>query len=239
MDQARYDTVAEWYSEGPDDYATNATRALLDLVGSVGALRVLDLACGHGPIAREMARRSAQVVGVDISKGLLDRAYAREAQDRLGIHYVQADVTSTTTLVGERFDVVVCNFGLSDIDDLDGVCATIARVLVPGGRFVYSILHPCFPGVARVSGSWSASGSYYDEGWWRADGELSVLRQQVGANHRMLSTYLNTLRENGLILDRIVEPPAHESWAVDRPDAGALPVYLAVRCKREAHTPTS
>jgi SAM-dependent methyltransferase len=111
----------------------------------------------------------------------------------MAIEYVLADATDPTLLEGESFDLVVSNFGLSDIDDHDGLCRVVARLLVPGGRFVFSILYPCFGGAPGVSGSWPTGRSYYDEGFWRADGELSVLRRQVGANHRMLSTYVNTL----------------------------------------------
>jgi 2-polyprenyl-3-methyl-5-hydroxy-6-metoxy-1,4-benzoquinol methylase len=206
VSRPRYDVVAESYGAGADDYSVSATRALLEMADAVSGLRVLDLACGHGPIAREMARRGAIVVGVDLSNGLLERARITEAAHPLGIEYLLADVASSDTLMGEVFDVVVCNFGLSDIDDLDGVCATVARVLRAGGRFVASILHPCFPGVADVSGSWRTGGRYYDEEWWLADGELSVLRRFVGANHRMLSTYVNTFAEHGLAVEKLMEP---------------------------------
>ena len=88
--------------------------ALLDFAGDVRGRRLAETACGQRRIARELARRGADVVAVAGS--------------------------------GETFDGVVCNYGLSDIDDLDGVLATVSRVLTPAGWFVFSILHPCFPG---------------------------------------------------------------------------------------------
>jgi 2-polyprenyl-3-methyl-5-hydroxy-6-metoxy-1,4-benzoquinol methylase len=232
--EARYDRVADSYAIGPDDYSVPATRCLLQLTGRVAGLRVLDIACGHGIIAREMARRGARVVAIDVASGLLQRAHALEADDRLGVTYVQADASSATTLIGEHFDVAVCNFGLSDIDNLDGLCANVARLLVAGGRFVFSILHPCFPGVADVSSSWPTTGRYYDEGWWLAQGQLSALRREVGAHHRMISTYLNATTLNGLVLDAIEEPPPDEHWTERRPGTAALPVYVVVRCTRSA-----
>src|SRR4029079_9988271 len=93
--------------------------------------------------------------------------------------------------------------GLSDIDDLDGAIAAVSAALRPRGCFVFSILHPCFAGGKDVSGSWPTAGSYYDEGFWTAQEALSTLRRQVGANHRMLSTYLNALRRHSLWLDKI------------------------------------
>jgi ubiquinone/menaquinone biosynthesis C-methylase UbiE len=231
---ARYDAVADSYAGSEDSYEGSAVGALLDLVGPDPGPRALDLACGHGPLARELARRGAQVTGIDVSHRLLERARSRAADLGSPIEYVRGDAADQAVLQGDVFDLVVSNFGLSDIDDLDGVCQTIARVLVPGGHLVFSILHPCFAGAPQVSGSWPADRSYYDEGWWRADGELSVLRQRVGANHRMLSTYINTLVRHGLAIDTVVEPRPEADWVEGRPGAGSQPVYLVVRCVRVA-----
>jgi SAM-dependent methyltransferase len=228
---ARYDAVAETYAAGPDDLTNPAAAALLELVGSVEDDRVLDLACGHGVVTRALARRGASVVGLDLSGGLLERARTLEAGAPLGVSYVQASATDATALAGERFDVVVSNYGLSDIDDLDGACATVAHFLEPGGRFVFSILHPCFAGDEQGSGAWPSDGTYYDEGWWRAGGALSTLRREVGANHRMVSTYVNALVRHGLNIDAMVEP-SEPAWTAGRPLAAAQPVYLVVRCIR-------
>src|SRR5665811_1060097 len=78
--------------------------------------------------------------------------------------------------------------------------------LALGRRTVGVGLHPCFPGGTSVSGSWPTDSSYYDERWWTADGTASSLRRQVGANHRTLSTYINTLRRHHLWLDAMIEP---------------------------------
>lgn len=76
--------------------------------------------------------------------------------------------------------------------DVTGGHGRITRELAlrPRGCFVFSILHPCFPGGKDISGAWPADGSYYGEGHWTAGEAKSALRRQVGANHRMLSTYL-------------------------------------------------
>jgi SAM-dependent methyltransferase len=231
--KARYDAVADFYAAGwPDELDDAVSRCLLGLAGSVAGQRVLEVACGHGRIARELARRdAAAVVGIDVSDLLIGKAEIAESTVPLGIRYIRGDVADTASLAGEVFDVGVCSFGLSDIDDLDGALATVRRVLRPGGSFVFSILHPCFPGGTGVSGSWPADGSYYDERWWQADGSLSTLRQRVGANHRSLSTYLNSLRGHGLLLDEIAEPPPPAEWATTRPAAARFPTFLVARCR--------
>jgi SAM-dependent methyltransferase len=135
---------------------------------------------------------------------------------------------------GTGFDAVTCNFGLSDIDDLDSAVAAVSAALRPSGWFVFSILHPCFPGAPGVSASWPPAAGYHDEGFWTADADLSPLRRQVGANHRMVSTYLNTLRRHGLWLDQMSEPAPAEQWSRRRPGADRVPVYLAARCLKAA-----
>ena len=111
------------------------------------------------------------------------------------------------------------------IEDLDRGIAAVSHALRPGGQFVFSILYPCFTGGKNISGSWPATGRYYDEGRWTARGALSTLRRQVGANHRMLSTYLNTLRAHDLWLDQITEPVPAPDWDQAH-DADRKPVYL-------------
>ncbi|MBB5838724.1 class I SAM-dependent methyltransferase [Kribbella italica] len=228
---ARYDEVADYYAAGwSDDLSDPTTVALLDLLGPVADRDVLEIACGHGRVSRGLARLGASVVGVDLSSAMLAKAAEAEARDPLGITYLQTNVASPELLAGETFDAVVCSFGLSDIDDLDGTLATVRRVMRPGGVFAFCILHPCFPGVDGVSGAWPTDGSYYDERWWQADGSLSTLRQQVGANHRTLSTYLNSLRQHGFTLDAFAEPqPAVDA---DSPRAAmtSYPVFLVARC---------
>src|SRR5437763_10513637 len=113
---ARYDPIADFY----EDFASGAPSgavdmALLDLAGDMTGLRLLDLACGHGRFARELARRGAAVVGIDLSAALIAKARAAEDAEPLGVTYVHADAASPRMLGGETFDGVVCNFGLSDI----------------------------------------------------------------------------------------------------------------------------
>ncbi len=77
-----------------------------------------------------------------------------------------------------------------------------------------------------MSGSWPVGHSYYDERRWNAEGELSTLRRQVGANHRMLSTYLTSMRRRGLWLDQLTEPGPAAEWAAARSDAARQSVFL-------------
>ena len=229
---SRYDEIADFYNGFVgDDLDDPAAPALLELLPDLTGRHVLDLACGHGRLSRELARRDARVVGIDISAVLLEQARGRESSEPLGITYLQADATSPRLLDEERFDLVTCHFGLADIDDLRGAVANVARLLVPGGVFVFSILHPCFPGWGDdAPSSWPPGESYFTEKWWLAGN--SGIRGKVGSTHRMLSTYLTVLPEHGLAVDRILEPQPDPDWVRRKnPSDDLVPVFLVVRCR--------
>ena len=138
MTEDRYEAVADFYESGwVDAYDDPVSLAFLELLGPLGGLRVLDIACGHGRFTRELARRGAQMTGVDLSAALVAKAREIEEREPLGICYLHADVASDPLAAGATFDVVSCSFGLSDIDDLDGALRTVSRVLRSGGRFVF------------------------------------------------------------------------------------------------------
>ena len=229
---ARYDEIADFYdAKAGRSVADPATAALLRLAGPASGMRLLDVACGQGRVARELARRGARVNGVDISAALLAKARAQERAEPLGIGYLQADVTDPRMLAGQVFDGAVCNHGLSDIDDLDGALATVAGLVRAGGWFVFSLLHPCFPGWDRdAPSSWPPDRGYYWEGWWLAGNP--GFRGKVGANHRRLSTYLNAFSGHGLALEEAAEPLPGPEWEQRLPGAAPVPLFLAGRCRR-------
>jgi SAM-dependent methyltransferase len=229
---ARYDHIADFYDATAGQAVTDpATAALLDLAGDVRRMRLLDVACGPGRIARELARRGARVMGLDISAAMLAKARAYEEREPLGITYVQADATGRRVLEGQVFDGAVCNYGLSDIDDLDGLLANVARLVTAGGWLVFSLLHPCFPGWDRdAPSSWPPQLGYFHEGWWLAGNP--GFRGKVGSSHRMLSTYLNALTSHGFVPEQVTEPRPGPGWEQRLPGAAPVPLHLVARYHR-------
>jgi SAM-dependent methyltransferase len=223
---ARYDDYADWYHDWVgDDVSEPAAAAVLAAAGDVDGQRVLDFACGSGRVARALARSGAEVVGIDVSEKLIALARANTDSD-LGIRYLVADASTPGWRDIERFDGVVSNMALMDIDDLDGAIASVASVLVPHGWFVFSIFHPCFPGFRERLPSWPATKTYFDEQWWNTAGV--GVRGRVGVYHRILSTYLNALVQAGFSLESFAEP----SGATEH-DGTPIPVpfWLVVRCR--------
>src|SRR5215216_7876685 len=96
--------------------------------------RALDVACGTGDLAVELARRvgpSGTVVGSDFSEAMLERARAKSA----AVRWEWANALQLPYADGE-FDAATVGFGARNFSDLDRGLAEMARVVRPGGRVV-------------------------------------------------------------------------------------------------------
>lgn len=240
MTTPRYDEIADWYDERvrSDSLLFDLfVPGLLRLIGNVDGQHICDLACGQGVIARQLAQKGASVIGVDIAEKMLAFAKQHEETEPLGIVYVHDDVQTLSSITDATFDGAVCNVSLMDVTDISATFHSVRRILREGGWFVFSITHPCF---LTSASSWANTEDggvyrevqgYFTEGFWRSDNPRGV-RGQVGAYHRMLSTYLNALAEAGFLLERMVEPQATGQIAASIPGYTEVPAALLVRCKR-------
>lgn len=236
---AAYDAIADWYHETvqSDSLVGNLVlSALFRLLGDVAGQKACDLACGQGRVAFQLATMGANVVGVDISTALLAIANRFNAHPR--VQYLADDAHSLNKLGDEEYDAVVCNLALMDISDLGQVFQAVWRILRPKGRFVFSLTHPCFeaPHAHWLTGEDGHVSrvikTYFEEGLWRSSNPHGV-RGQVGAQHRMFSTYINALVDAGLIIAEIVEPQAADEVAELRPGYGVVPAFLLVKCLKQ------
>jgi SAM-dependent methyltransferase len=142
---ASWSRNADLWDAGYDDrgdlnrkYLSDAI--LLDFLGSLSGRRVLDAGSGTGYLARLMARQGARVIGVENATRMVEIARAYQDQEPLDIEYYQASLSSMPFLESASFDTAVANYVLMDVRDHQGAIAEIARVLKPGGLFVFSIM---------------------------------------------------------------------------------------------------
>jgi ubiquinone/menaquinone biosynthesis C-methylase UbiE len=231
-----YDQIAEWYDE---QVRTGklihdlVVPALLAAPGEVAGQHICDLACGQGVIARQLARQGAQVVGIDLSERLLEIARSAEAAVPLHIIYQRDDAQQCQSLASASFDGVVCNMALMDIADLAATVRAVHRILRPRGWFAFSVTHPCIqmPGSAwnrRDDGTIiRESGTYFAEGFWMPAPGPGV-RGRIGAHHRTLSTYVNSLVQAGFHIQSISEPRASGDLAERFPGYRSLPAALVI-----------
>jgi SAM-dependent methyltransferase len=145
----------ERMGEGNAFFETLVWPAVDRLLATRPGERVLDAACGNGLTSRRLARAGASVVAFDFSPAMI--ALARERSAGLPIEYRVADATdpdALRALAPERsLDAALCNMALMDVADLSALFAAVARLLRPGGRFVFSITHPAFnnPSVVQMA----------------------------------------------------------------------------------------
>jgi SAM-dependent methyltransferase len=103
---------------------------------------LLDVACGHGRHAIELAQKGYKVTGLDLSLPLLIRA-ADDAQRRaVSVNFVHADMREIA--FERQFDAATCmltSFGYFDEDTNLRVAEGIARALKPGGRFLLDVVN--------------------------------------------------------------------------------------------------
>jgi ubiquinone/menaquinone biosynthesis C-methylase UbiE len=245
--QNDWDTMAAWLDDKHQDLGDLWHRALIDppvlrLLGDAAGLRVLDLACGNGYLARKLAGRGAHVVGVDGSAALIDLAQRRETRDPRGLVYHVADAAHLDALEDGMFDLVVCHMALMDIEDAAGAIREVARVLRAEGRFIASLSHPCFD-VLNAS-AWVVERMAFDVTVWRKIGRYrEILRSScpwmIGpstfhhtpAYHRPLSWYFRAFRSAGLAVTALEEPEPTDEF-LERSPQGAwiaqIPLHIVV-----------
>jgi ubiquinone/menaquinone biosynthesis C-methylase UbiE len=217
--------VAKGYARWAEVY-DSADNAVIDLEGpavhavlaDLGGAPVLDAACGTGRHLAWLIDEGREVIGVDQSSAMLDRARAKApaADLRLG------DICNLP-LVDESVAGVVCGLALEHVEDLAGAFREFRRVLVPSGWAVVSVLHP----VIRNIFGWGA---------WFVD---ETGRADVVSYRREVSDYLNAAQSVGLklvearevtITDDVAERAAPPSSKVGgRIGLRGLPLILVLR----------
>ncbi|HZF11603.1 MAG TPA: class I SAM-dependent methyltransferase [Thermoanaerobaculia bacterium] len=185
---------------------------MLQLLGDVQGLSILDLGCGEGGYSRELTRRGARVVGVDGSPRLIEVARQRTLAQGLAIEYVRANASAMDDVAPTSFDRVVAAMSLMDVEDYEGAVSEVHRVLRPGGDLWMSLTHPCFsPPVSRwirdEAGllQFFSVDRYFDRTAW--DSRIApAFRDPVLRRHRPLEDYLGAPLRQGFLLRELREP---------------------------------
>jgi ubiquinone/menaquinone biosynthesis C-methylase UbiE len=140
-------TIQNAYNHWAQTYDTdnNLTRDLDALVtekalSNVNCHAILELGCGTGKNTMLLARLADSVTAFDFSQEMLVKAKAKVNTST--VQFVQTDITEKWQCLDQSVDLIVCNLVLEHIEDLKFVFSEASRVLVEGGRFFVSELHP-------------------------------------------------------------------------------------------------
>ncbi|MBD0323168.1 MAG: class I SAM-dependent methyltransferase [Aldersonia sp.] len=176
------------------------------LLGDVAGKRILEVGCGSAPCSRWLAGQGAHPIGLDLSMGMLRRGVA--AMDRGGprVPLVQADAESLP-FADAAFDAACSAFGaVPFVADSARVMREVARVLRPGGRWVFAVNHPfrwIFPDDPGPAGL-TATIPYFDRTPY-VERDANGVPTYV-EHHRTIGDRVREIVGAGLVLLDIVEP---------------------------------
>jgi SAM-dependent methyltransferase len=206
-----WETHAEWWIDGFTDGADpEYEEQILPLAASLleGAVDVLDVGCGDGQVSRLASKLgSARVIGVDPTWNQLT-----VARDRAGGPSYGRAGAAALPFRDATFDAVVACLVFEHIQAVDTAIAEVARVLKPGGRFLFFLNHPL---LQTPNSGWIDDQTLDPpEQYWRIGDYLieDLTIEEVEKNvfipfiHRPLSRYVNALADNGLTIRHMYEP---------------------------------
>lgn len=202
-DSARYDGLADWY-DAQLDAAPHRHQVLRDHLPA-GEGPCLDVGCGTGRDLPVIAEFGWTPIGVDLAADQLRLASGRSR------NLVQGDAQRLPFRSG-AFPMAVSSWTSTDVEHFDRMLAETARVLQPGGRFLFYGVHPCFNGPHVETGAdrsrvvhstYREARRHVSSPWWGADG----IRVRVGGmRHLPLADFLNAFSDAGLLIEHVSEP---------------------------------
>ncbi|WP_418154182.1 class I SAM-dependent methyltransferase [Actinoalloteichus caeruleus] len=192
-------TEFRWAPEG-------VTEGDLGLLGEVRGASVLEVGCGSASCSRWLRTRGAHPVAMDLSAGMLRHAALGAAESGVDVPLVLASADALP-FASESFDLACSAFGaVPFVSDLDRLTSEVARVLRPGGRWVFAVTHPMrwiFPDDPGPAGL-TVRQSYFDRTPYVEVDEDGV--PTYVEYHRTIGDHVRALVGAGLRLVDLVEP---------------------------------
>jgi SAM-dependent methyltransferase len=197
--------------------------AFFDAIVPAPGRLTLEVGCGEGRVARDLARLGHTVAAVDASPSLVASAASADPAGR----YLVADAA---------FDAVVAYNSLMDVADMPTSVAEAARVLRPGGHLCICVTHPTAEAGKFQSKEPDAPfvipGAYLGRHRFTDVFERDGLQVTFAGWRYSLEEYARALEDAGLLIDRLREPPAPARALTVRPGYERwqrLPNFLHLR----------
>lgn len=143
---SQWDNVVDWYDqnmgETGDQLNSSTIRPLiLDMLGDPKRKVVLDVGCGSGYVAAELAASAKKVTGTDFSANFI--ALCREKYKSLSnLDFVEHDITSPLPFDDASFDSIICKMVLQYVPDIRPFSAEAMRLLKDKGELIVIVDHP-------------------------------------------------------------------------------------------------
>ncbi len=135
-----YDLWSEIYDDEANPLVMIEAPEVGRALGEVSGLSLLDVGCGTGRHAIELAKAGARVTGVDFSGGMLDKARAKPGAE--SVRFIHQDAVSTLPFEERSFDRVISCLVVDHVKELPTFFAELHRVCRHDGFIVVSVMHP-------------------------------------------------------------------------------------------------
>jgi SAM-dependent methyltransferase len=179
------------------------------LLSEHGPRRVLDVACGTGHHAIALAERGYDVVGTDISAGMVRRARQNAEAATAAVNFVQASFGELREVVGGPFDALLCLGNslpsLLSQEALGAALVDMAQVLVPGGLIVIQDLN-------------------YDRIWPRRERFMPLVTHRQGEEEWLFLRVLD-FHEQTLTFNMIIFRKQSQKWEYDVRSTELRPIF--------------
>jgi 2-polyprenyl-3-methyl-5-hydroxy-6-metoxy-1,4-benzoquinol methylase len=117
-------------------------------IGCDKAARILDIGCGTGRHAIELAKRGYHVVGIDLSESLLKRAKEKATEQKVQVVFKKHDARYLPFLNEFNLVIMICEgaFSLMETDEMNfQILQNAANALLPKGKLIFTTLNGLFP----------------------------------------------------------------------------------------------
>ncbi len=143
---ARFNALAaRWWDENSEFrplHRINPHRlAWIDSLVALDGKAVLDVGCGGGILAESMARRGAQVSGIDLADKALQVARKHAHDHGVPMLYASSSAEDWANTHAAQYDVVTCMEMLEHVPDPDAVVAACSAMVKPGGWVFFSTIN--------------------------------------------------------------------------------------------------
>ena len=196
--------------ENNDDlsYSHILAPAVMTLAKNSNLNRVIDIGCGSGFLAKQLAAISEIVVGIDMNSHSIELAKKRYGSI-VNLEFINSTVENQARENKEMFSLAVANMTFATVIDLKSVIRAISQILCDKGSLIITLPHPFF---------WALYRNYLYENWFEyrreiiLEGPLFDDKPLLSTTqiHRPLEFYISELIEAGFVVNKIMEPNAPE-----------------------------
>lgn len=205
----------------------------LNLLGSLSNKKVLEVACGNGHSLKYVSEKGVvELWGMDISANQIELTKNFLEAQGINAKLICSPMENECGIPTDYFDLIYSVYGIGWSTDLNKTFKRIHSYLKKDGTFVFGWSHPIHKCVSVENGRLIFCNSYFKEDWYHAD----ISSKDIMLSNRMLSTYINTLANNGFLIEKLIEETDREKAMASNNDFGRkalmLPTAFVIKARK-------